>query len=399
MSRNIVPRIDKGANLGTPEKNWDKLHVDAVVLRGNDLQALLNGKTNLNTLMAKGDIYVATGPGAVARLAKGTDGYVLKANSGTTEGLMWGPMGARQELTGDMIVTVGSTGDFPTINAALENVVALYYPKYIHGDNCPRVTIRLLPGFVMEENVVVESLDLSWITITGVDEETTIIRGAIPTAGWVSGIGRSAFMVHNGGFLPIINQLFYMTDDSGDPATNGILAYKNSRAIINSGCGVRNAGYNGLTAYYNSIILANNTNFQSSGHYGIFAAYDSIVNAENADASSAGYHGIYAFGGSIINAANANASNVVGGSRCGVFAFNGSIINASNVNATNAGYASIRASGGSIVNAVNAQTSGSDYDIRAEAGGIINANGATVSSESKISPAPNTLTSSGIIFR
>ena len=167
MSRNLVPRVDKGADLGTQLKNWNKLYVDAVILRNKNLQTLLDGKTDLKTLTNKGDLYVATNAGEVTRLPAGTDGYVLKANSGAPEGLMWGPAGARQELTGNITVTVGDNGDFPTINAALENVVALYYPKYISGRNCPRVTINLLPGFVMNEQVLVDSLDLSWITITG----------------------------------------------------------------------------------------------------------------------------------------------------------------------------------------------------------------------------------------
>ena len=107
MGRNLVPRINKGADLGTEIKNWNRLYADAVILRNRDLQALLDGKTDLTTLTAKGDLYVATDAGVVTRLPAGADGYVLKSNQGTTTGLMWGPAGARQELTEDMLVTVG----------------------------------------------------------------------------------------------------------------------------------------------------------------------------------------------------------------------------------------------------------------------------------------------------
>ena len=81
MGRNIVPRINKGADLGTADKNWNRLFADAVVLRGSDLQSLLDGKTDLETLTAKGDLYVATGGGMITRLPRGADGYVLKSNS------------------------------------------------------------------------------------------------------------------------------------------------------------------------------------------------------------------------------------------------------------------------------------------------------------------------------
>ena len=280
MGRNIVPRANKDADLGTSAKNWNTLYTDAIKLRNNDLQALLDAKTNLNTLTAKGDLYVATDAGTITRLPAGIDGYVLKANSGTSEGLMWGP--TRQELTGNITVTVGSGGDFPTINAALENIVALYYPKYIANGNCPRVTIHLLSGFVMSEQVLVESLDLSWITITGVDAETVINRSALTTY-W--GESYPAFGVMNGGFLPIIRQLFNM-DTSGTALNrHGILAYSNSRAIVLDGCGVKNAGTNG-----------------------IYAVHGSTINAQGADASGAGTNGIYAANGSLINAIDATGT-------------------------------------------------------------------------------------------
>jgi len=251
----------------------------------------------------------------------------------------------------------------------------------------------------MEESVVVESLDLSWITITGVDEETTIIRGAIPTAGWVDGIGRSVFLVKNGGFLPIINQLFYMINDSGDPTTNGIVVYKNSRAIINPGCGVRNASYTSIHAEQNSIVIASGAIATGAGVHGIFALYNSIVNATNADVSGCNYDGIRAECNSFINASNVEASNIINNNCSGIYANVGSIINASGANALNCGYAGIRALSGSMINAESANVSGGSYDIRVEYGSIISAINATVSNEGRISPTPNTLTSSGIIFR
>jgi len=436
MSRNIVPRANKDADLGTPEKNWNKLHTDAVILRGEDLRSILDGKTNLGTLTAKGDLYVATGPGVVTRLPAGKDGYVLKSNQGVPEGLMWGPAEARQELTGDITVTVGNGGDFPTINAALENVVALYYPKYIANGNCPRVTIHLLSGFVMSEQVLVESLDLSWITITGVDAETVINRSALTTS-W--GSGYPAFGAMNGGFLPIIGQLFNM-DTSGTASNrHGILAYSNSRAIVLNGCGVKNAGYfgiyaarsstidahgvnasgagaygiyairsstinaggadasgantYGIYAEHGSTIYADGADASGAGTYGIFAYHSSTISADGADASEAGTYGIYASHGSTIDADGADAS---GAGTYGIYATRSSTINAHGANASRAGTYGIYAGRGSTINAYGADASGAGtYGICANLGSTINANGAT----GTLNQAKNTLTANGIIFQ
>ncbi len=367
MSRNLVPRVDKGADLGTQLKNWNKLYVDAVILRNKNLQTLLDGKTDLETLTNKGDLYVATNAGEVTRLPAGTDGYVLKANSGVPEGLMWGPAGARQELTGNITVTVGDNGDFPTINAALENIVALYYPKYISGGNCPRVNINLLPGFVMNEQVLVESLDLSWITITGNDEETIINRSALNKNFYAS---YPPFGVANGGTLPIIGQLFNMNTTGDGSYRDGVHAIYCSSAIIRKNCGIKNAGRRGLTARYSSIIEANEAIFSGAGEAGIHAFLSSIINANRANASGAGQMGVYALRGSIINAYGANIS---GAGLYGASSELNSIITAALSDASNA----------------------EDYGFYVYGGSFICAEGAT----GTLSQTANTLTAEGIIFK
>ena len=53
------------------------------------LVAALAGKLGLSVLDAKGDLIVATAADSAARLAVGTDGYVLTADSGEPTGLKW----------------------------------------------------------------------------------------------------------------------------------------------------------------------------------------------------------------------------------------------------------------------------------------------------------------------
>ena len=333
MGRNIVPRANKDASLGTVLKNWDKVYADSVIIGGEPI---------------------------------------------------------KRKLTSNLTVTVGSGGDFPTINAALAHVVSTYYPIYLSTAMVPRVTIQLLSGFVMAEQVLVESLDLSWITITGVDAETVINRSAL-TTNW--GTGYPAFGATNGGFLPIIGQLFNMNTSGTASDRHGILAFSNSRAIVLGGCGVKNAGTHGIFAVCGSTINAYGANASGAGTYGIFASNGSTINAQDADASGADTYGICAYRGSTINAGGADAS---GAGSYGILADRSSTINAEFANASGAGIHGIYAANGSLINAIGADASGAGtHGIYVYGGSLINADGAT----GTLNQAKNTLTVNGIIFQ
>lgn len=49
----------------------------------------VGGVVAASLAVAKGDLFVATGPGAVARLPTGTDGQILVADPTTATGLRW----------------------------------------------------------------------------------------------------------------------------------------------------------------------------------------------------------------------------------------------------------------------------------------------------------------------
>lgn len=82
---------------------------------------------------AKGDIIAATAADTVARLAVGTDGQVLKANSATATGLEWGSAGAAGKsfallntggtaLSGNSTVTISSLSGYDQFLIIVKNV-------------------------------------------------------------------------------------------------------------------------------------------------------------------------------------------------------------------------------------------------------------------------------------
>ena len=293
----LSPRRFLASDLGTRVDNLivryrDKF--DAVIVTADEINALDNVTSNVQTQLNS----KVTGP------ASAVDGN-LPVFDGATGKIIKDAGIALNPLTSSVTLKVGSGEQFTTINAALGYAVKKYYPIFLSGGTKPRVTIQLQAGFVMAEQVLVESLDLSWITITGVDAETVINRSALTTY-W--GESYPAFGVMNGGFLPIIGQLFNMDTSGAASGKHGILAFSNSRAIVLGGCGVKNAGTHGIFAVYGSTINAGGANASGAGTNGICAYNGSTINANGANASGAGTNGILAYRGSLINANGATGT-------------------------------------------------------------------------------------------
>lgn len=73
----------------------------------------------------------------------------------------------------NIVRTVGSGGDHQTINEALEYLTRRYYAHYVAGENITAV-VQLLDGFVMEEQVLVNQLDLGWIRLESLSESENV---------------------------------------------------------------------------------------------------------------------------------------------------------------------------------------------------------------------------------
>ena len=316
-----------------------------------------------------------------------------------------------------LTVTVGTGGDYPTINAALEYLSKL---RPVYDFAGITATINLLTGFTMAEQVLVRGLDMGWVTITGADGETVITHTALTTdfttADYVFD-SYPAFGVSKGGVLPRIDQLFRFNVANIGGNKHGIMAVgAGSSADVLAGAGVNDAGTYGIYAVNGSTINAEGANASSAEAFGIYAYGGSTINAERANASGAGVYGISADNGSAINAdiadasgagtygisassgstINADAADASGAGTNGIYAFRGSTINAAHADASGAGTYGISAASGSTINAYAADASSAGiYGIYTIYGSTINAYSAT----GTLSQATNTVTGSGIIFK
>jgi len=272
-------------------------------------------------------------------------------------------------ITVDKVLTVGSGGDYFTINEALEEA-SKAYPLYKQGGYS--VEIRLLAGFIMQEQVIVKGVDLGYITITGEDDETVIQRDTltVSTANEYDGTNRyGAFNAINA-TLPVIGQLFNMDSSGGSGERSGVYAVAGSKVNVLSGCGVKNAGQHGILAFKRSEAHIEGSIFSGAGHNGVYAHSNSIINAKSVDASNAGTYGIYAYDGSTINAKSVDASNA---GTYGIYAYNQSSINADQATVTDAGSVSIVADSNSGVSALTSNcTSNGDFEYYVNKGSTIN---------------------------
>ena len=208
------------------------------------------------------------------------------------------------ERSADITVTVGSGGDYSTINDALAALSA-YYPLYVSGGFTAKIS--LLSGFVMAEQVLVSGIDLSWITITSVDAEVTITRSALTVS---FGSTYPAFGVIRGR-LPVIGALFSM--DSSGTATNRnfITARDGSFVKVSASCGCQDAGAQGLALYDGSTAMVASADFSNPTGIGVYAGGSCIAQANSVNVSSAGSYGISSTYGSFVNAQDANAGSAV----------------------------------------------------------------------------------------
>ena len=320
-------------------------------------------------------------------------------------------------FTSDFEVTVGSGGHYASINAALDAIT-----KGAPSGQGIEVTIRLLTGFVMQEQIFVRARDLSWITIVADDAEVTIDRDYITVEGPTGSNRYPAFLFHERATGPKIGALFVMNPAQEWTNRYGLRVW-NSEAFVMPGCGVKGPGSadadcRSLEAARNSHINGYQSIWDDAGNIGCrvsnnstanlressaknsngvgYAISNSLVNLTGVDASGCASHGIDAQNGSSIGATGANCSGSANGLRAnqdgvtiaargidcsgcsgyGIWAYGAINIDATDANCTGCNIG-LYANRGATVNAENSDFSGCNIGAIASDGGVLILNGAT----------------------
>ena len=227
-------------------------------------------------------------------------------------------------------VTVGEAGQFQTLNEALDYCSG-FYPAY-RQSGCG-ITIRILEGTVLREQVVCSAIDLSYITITA---EHSASYPSVPvehSAAWTGERDESRYNkpfleANNGARLPLIGCVFRLVSACGDASgyVCGMLCDKGSAGVILDGGGFENF-FDGIIANNNSEITCRNGVLRGCGRYAAHARHISRISVRGADLSGAGQCALYANRISSIDARAAWAS----GGRNGLLAMNDSSINANDM--------------------------------------------------------------------
>lgn len=242
-------------------------------------------------------------------------------------------------ITENKVVTVGENGDFPTINSALR-YLSKFYPAYLDkGIECE---VKILDGTIINEQIRVERIDLSHISITTDNANNTV---QVDVTGW-KGVthdtrgNRPFFSAEYGARLPCIKCLFSCIVPEGgwvsgvssdaDNTAVGYFCNRGSTGVIAgettySGSisqGLANVGFEN---FYDNIIANNNSEIvlreaiaRNAGRYGVMARHISRVSARSADITNCADTGAYADRSSMMDVRFADVS----GSNNGLQAFN-----------------------------------------------------------------------------
>lgn len=214
-------------------------------------------------------------------------------------------------LTADTTKTVGSGGDFTTLNLALS-----WCKKVI--PNGYNITLNILSGTTIQEYVYLENQDLSFVTISSVDTTVTIDGDYL-----TDNDGTFVSFIHGiNSKMPIVN--FNMTLINESSTYNSIAIYLEENSIMKFGDNITisNFVYEGVRLNYNSSIHFNVVTI-TGVLYGITAMHGSRVSCTSSTISGT-TRGIQSLWGSTVDASDCACSGTTG-----FYVGSGGIINAS----------------------------------------------------------------------
>ncbi|KYG28185.1 right-handed parallel beta-helix repeat-containing protein [Alkalihalobacillus trypoxylicola] len=260
-----------------------------------------------------------------------------------------------EELTSDydVTVTVGSGGDYESINEAIE---FLSRKRFRYKLNGLKAEIKLLTGFNMTEQVLVRGIDLGFITITAEDEEVTIIRSfLIESFSVTDNTVYPAFGAADNGVLPIIDVKFVMSYSGDALNRHGVFVADGARSVIRPEAGVINSGGVGLYAFNGAHIVAFGSVFDGANSACLLAFRGSYINFRNGSGKNSNGNGVYLGSSSVVEAMHADFSGARGHA---AWVYAGGRLNIRHGNLSGAGERAIHAHFNSQVSAASSNLSG-----------------------------------------
>jgi len=259
--------------------------------------------------------------------------------------------------------------DFRWINDAIEYLSEFRNKYKLNG---VRAEIILESNYQMQEQILVNGIDLGWITIKSKDEKVIAVRSFLTERIEATDNSTSypLFGATNFGVLPIIDVLFEMSFSGDSSGRHGVFVADGGKAIIRPNKGVQNAGAVGLYAWNGGWVVAYGSNFDNANGAGVQCFRNSNINFRTGTAKNAGTNGIYLGSSSVVEAMYADFSgasnrgawiyangklNIREGklNDCGaegIFAHYNAIVNCSSVEIKNAGKQGIRGTTGAMIN-------------------------------------------------
>ncbi len=254
----------------------------------------------------------------------------------------------KQIVNADVTITVGSGGDYSTVNDALKYITDTYQTGFnISGTKT--VELSLLTGFVWEEQVWIDNMNLSYITITSVDAEVVVDRASLtitPLVRYGTHFSPTTlpFLTGFRSFMPFIDVLFNM-NTTGVAGNQTGISCAHGQCNIAQGGGVKNATHYGLHAF-NANLDARVCDFSNAGKYGILLS-TSMANLDYTVCTGAGEIGAYITGASRVRGESMDAD----GAGVAGYQVTSSFADLNNSHADNCGAGSSLYVVGSFVNA------------------------------------------------
>jgi hypothetical protein len=172
------------------------------------------------------------------------DAFSLPNMTGT---LSFAQLGTDIKAAADVLITVGTGGNYSTLNAAISAASKLNNRQ--HVNNGFSVEIRLLTGFILAEQVLVRRMDLGFITITSVDAVVQINPTNVTLALSTADLTTPVFGGANNAVLPTIGCLFAYPNDAS--RRDGVAVHFGSKVGFLPGSGIRYSR-RGIQALYDS---------------------------------------------------------------------------------------------------------------------------------------------------